>query len=120
MGFRKKDNIYIITHMTGNRDNFLGISFAENIEGNPEIEQNPEVIEIQNSRAKKYNKPIPKDELLKQVLNGLEVANQYLGTNYKLSHIYYDEYSDGPIFKYPGLARELIFRYHSGDKFNEA
>ena len=53
MGFRKKDNIYIITHMTGNQNNFLGISFAENIEGNPEIEQNPEVIEIQDSRAKK-------------------------------------------------------------------
>ena len=115
MGFSKKDNIYIITRMTGNEDNFLGISFAKN------IEQNLEVIEIQNSRAKKYNKPIPKDELLKQVLNGLEVANQQLGTNYKLSHIYYDEYSDGPISWYTSLARQLIFRYHyhSGEEFKE-
>ena len=30
VGFSKKDNIYRITRMTGNRDNILGISFATN------------------------------------------------------------------------------------------
>ena len=28
MGFTKKDNIYKITRVTGNRDNILGISFG--------------------------------------------------------------------------------------------
>jgi len=30
MGFTKKDNIYRITRMTGNRDNILSVSFSEN------------------------------------------------------------------------------------------
>ena len=47
MGFTKKDNIYKITRMTGNHDNFLGIFFAEN------SEQNPEVIEVQIRNPKK-------------------------------------------------------------------
>jgi len=46
-GFTKKDNIYKITRMTGNHDSFLGISFAEN------IEQNPEIIEVQIRNRKK-------------------------------------------------------------------
>ena len=47
MGFTKKYNSYKITRMTGNHDSFLGISFAEN------IEQNPEVIEVQIRKPKK-------------------------------------------------------------------
>ena len=37
MKFTKQGNIYRITRMTGNSDSFLGISFAENIEHNPEV-----------------------------------------------------------------------------------
>ena len=38
MGFTKKDNIYKITRVTGNRDNILGISFGNkhNTENNIE------------------------------------------------------------------------------------
>jgi hypothetical protein len=72
MGFTKKDNIYKITRMTGNHDSFLGISFAEN------IEQNPEVIEVQIRNPKKKKNQPSKDEVLKQVLASLESVNQSL------------------------------------------
>ena len=89
MGFTKKDNIYKITRMTGNHDSFLDISFAEN------IEQNPEVIEVQIRNPKKNKNQPSKDEVLKQVLAGLKSVNQSLGTNYKLFQIYYLPSSDG-------------------------
>ena len=92
MGFTKKDNIYKITRITGNHDSFLGISFAEKIEQNPEI-----------------------NEVLKQVLAGLKSVNQSLGTNYKLSQIYYEPSSDGPI-----LIHRLIIHYHNVNEFDEA
>ena len=98
MGFTKKDNIYKITRMTGNHDSFMGISFAEN------SEQNPEVIEVQIRNPKK-------NEVLKQVLAGLKSVNQSLGTNYKLSQIYYVPSSDGPSSIYQSLIRTLIINY---------
>jgi hypothetical protein len=113
MGFTKKGNIYKITRMTGNHDSFLGISFAEN------IEQNPEVIEVQIRNPKKKKNQPSKDEVLKQVLAGLESVNQSLGTNYKLSQIYYVPSSDGPSSMYQSLIRTLITHYHSGNEFKE-
>ena len=74
MGFTKKDNIYRITRMTGNEDNFLGVSFAENHE--LKTEQNLEVIEVPIKNPKKKENPPSKDEILKQVLAGLESVNQ--------------------------------------------
>ena len=113
MGFTKKDNIYKITRMTGNHDSFLGISFAEN------IEQNPEIIEVQSRNPKKNKNQPSKDEVLKQVLAGLKSVNQSLGTNYKLSQIYYVPSSDGPSSIYQSLIRTLIIHYHSGNDFKE-
>ena len=113
MGFTKKDNIYKITRMTGNHDRFLGISFAEN------IEQNPEIIEVQIRNPKKNKNRPSKDEVLKQVLAGLKSVNQSLGTNYKLSQIYYVPSSDGPSSIYQSLIRTLIIHYHSGNDFKE-
>lgn len=113
MGFTKKDNIYKITRMTGNQDSFLGISFAEN------IEQNPEAIEVQIRNPKKNKNPPSKDEVLKQVLAGLKSVNQSLGTNYKLSQIYYVPSSDGPSSMYQSLIRTLIIHYHTGNEFKE-
>lgn len=43
MGFTKKDNIYKITRITGNKDNILGISFGNN-HGNS-IENNIKIVE---------------------------------------------------------------------------
>lgn len=113
MGFIKEDKIYKITRMTGNHDSFLGISFAEN------IEQNPEIIEVQIRNPKKNKNQPPKDEVLKQVLAGLKSVNQSLGTNYKLSQIYYVPSSDGPSSIYQSLIRTLIIHYHSGNDFKE-
>ena len=113
MGFTKKDNIYKITRMTGNHDSFLGISFAE------KIEQNPEIIELQITNPKKNKNQPSKDEVLKQVLAGLKSVNQSLGTNYKLSKIYYVASSDGPSSIYKSLIRMLISHYHNGNEFKE-
>jgi hypothetical protein len=41
MGFTKKDDIYKITRMTGNRENILGVSFTDTHSS----ENNIEVIE---------------------------------------------------------------------------
>ena len=83
MGFTKKNNIYKITRMKGNHDSFLGVSFAKN------TEQNLEVIEVQIRNSKKKKNQPSKDEILKQVLTGLESVNQSLGTSYKLLQISY-------------------------------
>jgi hypothetical protein len=111
MGFTRKDNIYQISIMTGNQDSYLGISFAE------KIEQNPEVIERQIPNPKKNKNQPSKDEVLKEVLAGLKSVNQTLGTNYKLSNIYYVRSSDGPSSIYQSLIRRLIIHYHRGNEF---
>ena len=120
MGFRmilliffKKDSIYKITRMANNHDSFLGISFAE------KIEQNPEIIEVQIRNPKKNKNQSSKDEVLKQVIAGLKSVNQSLVTNYKLSYIYYTPFSDGPSSIYQILIRRLIIHYRSGNKFEE-
>lgn len=113
MGFTKKNNIYRITRMTGNHDSFLGISFVDN------IEQNPEMVEVQIKNPKKTKNQPSKDEVLKQVLAGLKSVNHSLGTNYKLSHIYYVPSSDGPSLIYQNLIRTLTIHYHNGNDFKE-
>ena len=113
MGFTKKGNIYKITRMTGNCDSFLGISFAET------TEENPEVIEVQIKNPKKKKNQPSKDEVLKQVLAGLKSVNQSLGTDYKLSQIYYVPSSDGPSSIYQSLIRRLVIHYHNGNEFKE-
>ena len=67
MGFTKKDNIYKITRMTGNHNSFRSISFAEN------IEQNPEIREVQIRNPKKNKNQPSKDEVLKQVIASLNI-----------------------------------------------
>ena len=99
--------------MTGNHDSFLSISFAEN------IQQNPEVIEVHIRNPKKKKNQPSKDEVLKQVIAGLKSVNQSLGTNYKLSQIYYVPSSDGPSSMYQSLIRTLIIHYHTGNEFKE-
>jgi hypothetical protein len=113
MGFTKKDNIYKITRMTDNCDSFLGMYFAGN------TEHNPEVIEVQIRNPKKKKNQPSKDEISKQVLSGLESINQFLGTSYELSSIYYPPSSDGVSSIYQGLISRLIRPYHIGNKSKE-
>ena len=51
--------------------------------------------------------------------DGAPWKDQFLGTNYKLSHIYYAPSVDGPSSMYKGLINTLILHYHSGNEFKE-
>ena len=110
MRFSKTNNIYKIIRITGSQDNILGISFGED---------NIEVIEWNFNNIDKIRIRTSKEEVLKQVLSGLESVNQSLGTNYKLSQIYFLPFDSGTNSVYNLLICKLIRHYHSGNKFKE-
>lgn len=86
----------------------LGVSFAENDENSIDIIEWPD-----NPITLNINKiPHSKDEVLKETLSGLKEVNEYLGTNYRLSKIYYVPWSDGPTAWYQYLIKEIIKYYH--------
>ena len=69
MGFLRQGNDYYITIITSNHDNFLGISFAENSEQNPEVHEIDMINLEDEMKNLKYRKnPPSKEEILKQVL----------------------------------------------------
>ena len=115
MGFTKKDNIYKITRITGNRDNILGISFGNK----HSTEINIEVIEWKflNIRSSKIR--TSKTEVLNHLLSGLNSINQSFGTSYILSKIYHLPSEDGSSLVYQTLIRSLIKHYYEGKEFEE-
>jgi len=115
MGFTKKDNIYKITRVTGNRDNILGISFGNK----HSTENNIEVIEWNFPNIGSSKIRTSKTEVLNQVLSGLNSINQSLGTSYTLSKIYYVPSEDGTCLVYQTLIRSLIKHYYEGKEFKE-
>ena len=112
MGFFKKDNIYRITRITGFQDNILGVAFDDK-------NNNIEVIEWDFPNIDKSRIRTSKEEVLEQVLSGLESVNQSLGTNYKLSQIYFSPFDSGTNSVYNLLICKLIRHYHSGNGFKE-
>ena len=110
MRFSKTNNIYKIIRITGSQDNILGISFGED---------DIEVIEWNFNNIDKSRIRTSKEEVLEQVLSGLESVNQSLGTNYKLSKIYFSPFDISTNRIYSGLIAALIRHYHSGNKFKE-
>ena len=110
MRFSKTNNIYKIIRITGSQDNILGISFGED---------NIEVIEWNFNNIDKIRIRTSKEEVLEQVLSGLESVNQSLGTNYKLSKIYFSPFDISTNQIYSGLIAALIRHYHSGNEFKE-
>ena len=110
MRFSKTNNIYKIIRITGSQDNILGISFGED---------DIEVIEWNFNNIDKSRIRTSKEEVLKQVLSGLESVNQSLGTNYKLSKIYFSPFDISTNRIYSGLISALIRHYHSGNEFKE-
>ena len=110
MRFSKTNNIYKIIRITGSQDNILGISFGED---------DIEVIEWNFNKIDKSRIRTSKEEVLEQVLSGLESVNQSLGTNYKLSKIYFSPFDISTNRIYSGLIAALIRHYHSGNEFNE-
>ena len=115
MRFSKTDNIYKIIRITGSQDNILGISFVEK----NSIGDNIEVIEWNFPKSDKSRIRTSKKDVLEQVLSGLESVNQSLGTNYKLSQIYFSPFDSGTNSVYTLLICNLIRHYHDGKEFNE-
>jgi hypothetical protein len=103
MRFSKTNNIYKIIRITGSQDNILGISFGED---------DIEVIEWNFNNIDKSRIRTSKEEVLEQVLSGLESVNQSLGTNYKLSKIYFSPFDISTNRIYSGLIAALIRHYH--------
>jgi hypothetical protein len=113
MRFSKTDNIYKIIRITGSQDNILGISFGED-----DVEV-IEVIEWNFNNSDRNRIRTSKEEVLEQVLFGLESVNKSLGTNYKLSKIYFSPFDISTNRIYSGLIAALIRHYHSGNEFKE-
>ena len=111
MRFSKTGNIYKIIRITGSQDNILGISFGGD-------EDNIEVIEW-NFKNVDRRIPTSKEEVLEQVLSGLESVNKSLETDYKLSKIYFSPFDSPANQIYSGLIAILIKHYHSGKEFKE-
>ena len=113
MFFTKTDNLYNIARITGAQDNILGIEFMTDDDSNNKIE----VIEWEFPHTYKRKMKTPREEVLKQVLEGLKIMNRRLGTKYKFSRIYFVP-SDLPYNElYASLTIFLLKRYHKGDKF---
>ena len=108
MRFSKTDNIYKIIRITGSQDNILGISFGED---------DVEVIEWNFNNSDKSKIRTSKEEVLEQVLFGLESVNKSLGTNYKLSKIYFSPFDISTNRIYSGLIAALIRHYHCENEF---
>lgn len=115
MRFLKTKKIYKIIRITGSQDNILGISF---IEPNSN-EANLEVIEWDFPNIDRRKDRTSKEEVREQVLSGLETINKSLGTNYKLSKIYFSPCDISKNRIYSGLVAVLIRHYHNGNKFEE-
>ena len=110
MRFSKTDNIYKIIRITGSQDNILGISFGED---------DVEVIEWNFNNSDRSRIRTSKEEVLEQVISGLESVNQSLGTNYKLSKIYFLPSDRASNSVYNLLICKLIRYYPSGNEFKE-
>ena len=115
MRFSKTGNIYKIIRITGSQDNILGIFFVETNSS----EANIEVIEWNFSNSDKSRSRTSKEEVVEQVLSGLESVNKSLRTNYKLSKIYFSPFDISTNRIYSGLIATLIRHYHSGNEFKE-
>jgi hypothetical protein len=115
MGFFKKDNIYRITRITGSQDNILGAAFDDKDRSGNNIE----VIEWDFPNIDKSRIRTSKEQVLEQVVSGLESVNQSLGTDYRLSKIYFTPFDSGANSVYKLLICKLIRHYHSGNEFKE-
>jgi len=115
MRFSKIGNIYKIIRITGSQDNILGISFVETNSSEADLE----VIEWDFPNIDKSRIRTSEEEVLEQVLSGLESVNKSLGTNYQLSKIYFSPFDISTNRIYSGLIAALIRHYHSGNEFKE-
>ena len=116
MKFSRKGDIYIVSRITGLEDNILGVIFTSDSDI---ISSNSiEVIEWEFPNISS-REPIKasKQEIMKQVLDGLYSVNISLGTNYQLSKIFFSPFDSSANQVYSGLIGKLIRHYHSGSNF---
>jgi RNA polymerase-interacting CarD/CdnL/TRCF family regulator len=108
MRFIKDKDIYKIARITGTQDNILGVSFTEN-------ETNIQVVEwnIKEGSVRKASS----EEVLAQVVDGLRAINEELGSNYKLSKIYYLPTDSAANSVYKFLIAEIVKRVNSKGEF---
>ena len=102
MRFTKKKYIYRIIRLTGSQDNILGVSFGE--------DNKMEILEWPIEEGEKIRSS--KKEVLEQIISGLESVNQSLGTNYKLSKIYFLPSDRASNSVYKLLICTIHFVYH--------
>ena len=115
MRFTKLGNIYNIIRITGAQNNILGISFDETNSS----EVNIEVVEWKLDYYDAEKVLTSKEEVLEQVINGLDAINKVLKTNYRLSRIYFSPCDSSANRIYSGLTGILIRHYHNGNPFIE-
>ena len=92
--FSKTDNIYKIIRITNSQDNILGIYFGEDY---------VKVIEWNFNNSYRNRIRTSKEEVLEQLLFGLESVSKSLETNYKLSKIYFSSFDILTNWTYSGL-----------------
>mgnify|MGYP000886205027 CR=1 FL=1 len=115
MRFSKTDNMYKMIRITGSQDNILSVIFDHKNKSDNNIEG----IEWDFPNIDKSRIRTSKEKVLKQVLFGLESINHSLGTNYKLSKIYFSPFDSATNSVYNLLTCKLIRHYHSGNEFKE-
>jgi hypothetical protein len=109
MRFTKKGDIYRIVRLTGSQDNILGVSFGAT-----------DQIKVVEWPIKPGEKIITsKEEVLNQVISGLQSVNESLGTNYTLSTIYFLSSDRASNSVYKLLICNLIRHYHNGNEFKK-
>ena len=119
MKFSKKGDVYTVTRITGSQDNILGITLAPNFYIRDRSSNSIEVIEWEFSNINKGSIKTSKQEVMEQVLAGLDSINFSLRTNYRLSKIYFCPFDSSANQVYSGLIAKIIRHYHDGNKFEE-
>ena len=112
MIFSKEGEIYKIIRITGGQDNILGVSFDK-------FNSNKRTEVVQWPIKEGHRIETSEEEVLEQVLSGLEFINESLNTSYKLSKIYFLPSDKGLGSVYTLLICKLIRHYHNEGKFKE-
>lgn len=117
MKFFKKGDAFVVSRITGSQDNILGISLKPNLDNEDRNSNSIEVIEWEFPNIKKGKFITSKQEVMEQVLEGLDSVNSSLKTNYRLSKIYFCPLDNPANQVYSGLTAMLIRHYHNKNKF---
>ena len=115
MGLYTTKTIYKIARITGSQNNILGISFAKKNMTEYEIE----IIEWPFPSNKNKKIITSKDNVLKQVIFGLNDINKALSANYKLCKISFSPFDSDSSSVYSLLVCKLICHYHYDKEFTE-